>query len=394
MAQIAGEVQPGFLNMPKLPVAGFMIRTAAFMLDLFLVLSVLHFASVLLPGFFWALGEWSPYLTGTLVFLYFVLGNGPVGKGKTLGKAICGLEVTTYDGDIPAFREVFIRTITLLPLFVTIPLAEVIFGTANSITESYYKTILTRYTFIAILIATALTIPFNPFKQGLHDFLGKTLVRRKSDRDDFLTFEEMVDKVGVRSTKFHRQPQYSGGITLIILLVLLSYLGNPWSQPDSISNYLKAFHSLNDVRGFESAIFEVSPIPAEKFREAAIYAEQEEMIIPALEEDPTTGTLTLVIPVMHEGSFPFDPESVDSDTIYIGLTDKYYDTVFPALLTAYRASESDILLERADEWEQSEVRLVPVLIELVGLFPYPQPLMRLSGSATFEYPPLKPNKEE
>ena len=90
----------GFLNMPRLPVSGFLIRLVAFIFDLLVVIAAIHLFSKSFPDFFWMLGANAGYVSAGFTFAYFALFNGPFGKGQTIGKMVLGITVTDLDGRI------------------------------------------------------------------------------------------------------------------------------------------------------------------------------------------------------------------------------------------------------------------------------------------------------
>ena len=47
----------------------------------------------------------------SLAFIYFVLLEGPVGKGQTLGKRLMKIKVVTEDGEIPGYGKSFVRNV-------------------------------------------------------------------------------------------------------------------------------------------------------------------------------------------------------------------------------------------------------------------------------------------
>jgi len=52
------------------------------------------------------------YLIGfCILLLYFTILEGPLGGGRTIGKRIVGIKVTTEDGKVPSYRATIIRNI-------------------------------------------------------------------------------------------------------------------------------------------------------------------------------------------------------------------------------------------------------------------------------------------
>src|SRR5690606_22679337 len=127
-----GEVQPGFLNMPKLPVSGLFMRTIAFLIDFLLILSAIHIVRAAVPDLLWALGKWTPYLTGTFTFAYFVFFNSQYGRGRTVGQVLVGIATTDQVSHAQPLRPAVLRTVILIPVFVAMPLSEAVIGQAQT----------------------------------------------------------------------------------------------------------------------------------------------------------------------------------------------------------------------------------------------------------------------
>ena len=49
-----------------------------------------------------------------VMFLYYILLEGPMGGGQTLGKKLMGIKVTTEGGSVPSYVQVTIRTVLRL----------------------------------------------------------------------------------------------------------------------------------------------------------------------------------------------------------------------------------------------------------------------------------------
>src|SRR5690606_8130590 len=107
------------LNMPILPVTGFFRRMGAMTFDFLLLYTVQRILAGLLKDSILAAPQASWFIAGLLGFLYFALGDGPVGKGRTVGKLLVGIRVTTLDGNVPTLLQALIRTAALYPIFLT-----------------------------------------------------------------------------------------------------------------------------------------------------------------------------------------------------------------------------------------------------------------------------------
>lgn len=392
--EIAGKIQPGFLQMPKLPVAGLFVRLMAFLLDLFLILSAIHLLSRFIPGVFWALDEWSPYITALLTFLYFSLLNGPIGKGRTLGKILIRIQTTDFDGDPPTFRQAAIRTVVLIPIFVTVPIVHLLFGEAMSSTEDYLKSLLTVFPFVAMLVATSLTIPFNPFKQGIHDFFAQTLVRPTPEKGkEWMTFEEMTDRIGLNWPKFHRQPQYSGGVTFAIIFGLLAFMAWPTRGGEEIREFRERFYALKTIPGFKSATIRNIPVSEKGFTEALIYQDFVEKGFINEIDEPTTGTLNLYLPVSYNGEWPFRPDSPELNEYLDLFADTYHNNVIRYIVEKVsQESQGEGQQQNFREWKEQPINLHLVFTSTIWLYPYFFPLEKAVGHYEKKYPPIEPKE--
>ncbi len=412
MSQIAGEVQPGFLRMPKLPVSGLLIRMLAFVLDIFLIISALHLISRNLVDTLWAMGEWSNYLGGMLTFAYLVLFNGPFGRGRTIGKMIVGIQVTDYDGRPPTYAQAIIRTVVLIPIFVLGPLTEFFLGPATTAMQDYVKTLLTLFPFWAIILGTVLTVAFNPFKQGLHDYFAQTLVRPIAPKDQPVpSFEDLTEQVGSTWTKFPRQPQYSGGISALMFISLFAFLAHPSMQPADARAAQDARYQLALIPGLERALIRLEPIPAEDFY-AGVRSEEEAQIEPApdaptLEElglaepgeepgepepeaEEPTGPSHLVIPVIMETSWSADGDNPEFQIMADRLLNEYYENVMLHLLRVYQDDPQERFAERIEQWTSRTIELQAVFHSQIHLRPYQIPIRKLWAEYSLTFPPLDP----
>lgn len=333
MSELAAP-RRGFLNMPKLPVSGFLVRMVAFVFDLVAILAAIHIFARSFPDIFWALGANSGYVTAGFAFLYFILFNGPFGRGQTVGKMIVGVIATDYDGKPPSWRQSILRTVILMPPFVMVPVMEVVIGPTTSSMDFYLKSLATQFLMFGILVATALVIPFNPFKQGMHDYLAQTLVqpRHKGEWEPIL-FEDLIGTMGREWPKFHRQPQISGLVTLFMILTILAYLAWPGQQRPNYRQYLDARHAMSTLPGFSRSTVE-EPLSARALE--ILESGDEEKIRSAewiSEDAASTGSLVMVLTVSRTGRWP---ESVTTNPSFAETyLDQYHQTVFPALIREY-----------------------------------------------------------
>lgn len=87
------------LPAPPPPFAGFLQRLAALAIDVVLIYFAGYTLEMALREPLLRLGPFLPFLSHVAAFAYFWLGNGPVGKGATVGKSILNLRVVTQEGN-------------------------------------------------------------------------------------------------------------------------------------------------------------------------------------------------------------------------------------------------------------------------------------------------------
>lgn len=308
---ITGELQPGFLNMPRLPVSGLGIRILAILVDLICIVMFLHLLSRVIPGFFWTLGASSPFVTGFLTFLYFILLNGKLGKGRTLGKMLVGIRVTDYDGNPPTMRQSIIRTVILFPMFVATPLLVLLIGHSRGAYLDYFAFMVKNAPFFALLLANVVSIPFNPFKQGLHDFFATTMVRPgRRVEEPVLAFSEMTERVGHSWIKFHRQPQYSAGIAFLLILALLGFVRYPGRTDPEIFEAMQAAGKVQRIQGFDQIDLTWDLVPEEDSKRAMWLGQPgvPERIITLANDIHTTGTVTVFVYAVQPGRWTFSAD--------------------------------------------------------------------------------------
>ncbi len=397
MSSVTGEIQPGFLNMPRLPVAGLRRRLPAVLIDWIVLLSALHVAARFAPDLFRALGQWSPYVTSLFVFLYFVLLNGGYGGGRTIGKLFLGIRTTDYDGNPITLRQSVIRTVTIMPLFVSVPLTEAFLPVGAEPIWNYVATCITYFAFVAILVASAISLPFNPFKQGLHDFFAETLVRpvRKEGDPADLSFADLAERVGFDWIKFHRQPQYSSGVTFFLVFGFLAVTTYPGYSDETLSEAREVIRGLNANPGMEKAFIPFLPQPPARLRGEA--AAEELIEIPDFPEgfllatdiDETTPTLPLVITISRPGSWSREWKANRMEDTAEILAQTYYPEVFPRVIRYIRENGNANEVAVADAWAASPLRLVILFREMASLTPYPFPVESYPGFFAYEFPPLE-----
>ncbi len=246
---------------------------------------------------------------GSLVFVgYFVLGDGPVGKGRTVGKMLTGIRVSDLEGKVPSLLQSLTRNVIL---FSGILLGSVVSPwVLDSSNFSHYYFFMTSpivLTF-SLFVATVLTMVFNPFKQGLHDFVAKTLVRPSAAPS--LPFEEICLMIGVGWRRYQKQPQLMGVVSLGLIMLFFALGG--W-QNEVPSGYRQKF-------AIERQMIANSPLLAGSTAELGVRPPYEDITPEAAREyyshlfDATsTETLHLVIDLRRFGHWPLNDLNLEPE---------------------------------------------------------------------------------
>lgn len=380
-----GTLPRNFLRMPVLPVAGLFWRVAALVMDFLIIFLAINVLSRnFLPAVI-ALDRLYPYVTGVATFLYFALMNGPLGKGRTFGKMAVGLVVTDYDGGTPTLAQSILRTVILYPAFVLSPLHDSIFGRPETLQQTFVSHLITGFPMIAMWLATMLVVPFNPFKQGPHDYPSKTLVQRvpRENPKYRVTFDELRAMIGGEWLKFHRQPQISGLVTFTLVVVLLAILYYPGRAPEKHKEFAESLLAIQQVDGFREADVAL-PWPAEEYlKEPSFgpYPEDEHPDFAAMltsDVPDTTGTLSLVVDVVHEGRWQFDATTPQNRRHIDALAEKYHSTILPAFIRLNGDTENPKWRKMLDDWKSKPMVLrfvfVQQLISAPQIFRYRVPV--------------------
>ncbi len=246
------------------PVAGFWVRCIAFILDVIL----LHFFAYGMVFIFkeqlFALGKIAPYFGLAIIFCYFWLANGPVGKGKTIGKSLFNITTLRYDGQPLELKEALVRTLVQLnyPLVQNIIIPFFLHDVRSQTPLMISYTIVNLA--VAFLIANAVLIGVQPFKQGFHDLLARSYVAKDPPR---LTAEQLVASPDERMAKWRRSAFQSAGIAFVVVLVISLY--NVYRSVYS-EGTMKAIRltqearELFEIEGFELVAVGGTSLPSEE----------------------------------------------------------------------------------------------------------------------------------
>ena len=373
------------LNLPKLPVAGFWRRLGAFLFDLLLIWTTFRLLTTVAPQVFYAMGSWTPKVGSLAIILYFTLGNGPAGKGRTVGKFLTAIRTTDYAGNPPTFPQALLRTLLLLPILVLLYWISPRVLDDGNFMHTKIREMVSGYLMVSLFFATVLTIVFNPFKQGLHDYLVKTLVRPVAAPQ--LPFADLCGMVGERWKRYQRHPVISGTVTLV--LIWAAFLIMTWPSrvtPEMIERFEveRSLMKQAEVPGAEfggmsPGALEGSMFDAEVRR--AFYAD--------INDESSTATLGLVLFVSRYVPGPLDESSREKTRQF---AQDYYDVIlrnytFAQLFPSAEAGDpGEPPRFRITNFRQRPITVQVLIFEKIDLvFPYQQ---KEADRVEVDFPPL------
>lgn len=156
---------------PPLP-----LRAAAYLIDIVVLYFLGYTLETFLRDQLLALGPLLPFLSTFLMFLYFWLGNGPIGKGATFGKSILNMHTVRLDGGIPGWKQSFERALLHFPPVYTATF--LLFRDGLQLPELWTSPIgalLSTFT-IFLFAVNGFSMLMHPFRRGLHDRSGDVMV--------------------------------------------------------------------------------------------------------------------------------------------------------------------------------------------------------------------------
>jgi hypothetical protein len=312
--------------------------------------------------------------------------NGPFGRGQTIGKMALRIRVRDYAGEVISWRQAVVRTIVLFPTFVTVPVVGLFISGGASFWSDFIAGVLTHNIFLGVLVATLLVIPFNPFRQGLHDFAAKTLVGGAAP-DEAVTFTELTEKIGPGWVPFHRQPQYSGVVTALLVVVLQGVMMNPWNFTEEQEAYMKNIYLLSSNPGFAKSAPMYAPMEESLYKLAAGPDAATDAPADVAEDDTTTGPLRLVLQVSRDMTWNVDMATSEGMTLGRNYISNYHEKVLPIFLSYVGSSKDEQAKARVLKWYDREISYRLLLVQGVGFTPYP-PLYREQSEGVFSFPPI------
>ncbi len=246
------------------PVAGFWVRCIACILDVILLGFFAYAMVFVLKEQLLMLGKLAPYFGLAIIFCYFWLANGPVGKGKTIGKSLFNITTLRYDGQPLELKEALVRTLVQVEYW----LAQYIIVPFFLHDVSSQTPLMISYTIVnlavAFLIANAVLIGVHPFKQGFHDLLARSYVAKDPPR---LTEEQLVATPDERMAKWRRSAFQSAGIAFVVVLVISLYNGFRTVYSEGTMKAIRLTQEARElfsIEGFELVAVGGTSLPSEE----------------------------------------------------------------------------------------------------------------------------------
>ncbi len=188
------------------PFTAFTRRALAFIIDVVLIYFVGYTLQMGAREPLLRLGPLLPFLSSCGAFAYFWLGNGPVGHGATLGKAILNLHVVGVDGSPLDLKTSFRRTLFQLP-----PIAWAIFRLFRDVFDlngliPYFIGDFLSMISLTIIFTHSYSAVTHPRRRGWHDlWVGSYVSADPTPKDFFLLVNEPPDdlmRVRLKTYKF------------------------------------------------------------------------------------------------------------------------------------------------------------------------------------------------
>ena len=235
---------------------GLWVRAGAFVVDLFLLVFILYALIFFAKEPLLTLGKNSVYLAFFVIFCYFFLLNGPLGRGKTPGKIIFNVTVTDKNLNILKFPSAFKRAIIQLnALIILIFLVQPFSHDIETINQQFLNMLIPLF-LLAFNLGSIVFLATYPLKQGIHDLFAESVVQKESQKR---SFDEMVNEIGESCGMWRRKAFQSGATAGIVIVIVGSFLAyrNIYSEKSKILfKEGKEFKKACKIEGFE---FEVNP---------------------------------------------------------------------------------------------------------------------------------------
>lgn len=203
------------------PLAGFWLRSAALLIDL-IFLRFFFYALVFIgKEYLFDLGLNTLFLGLAIILGYFWLMDGPLGKGKTIGKMLLNIVVTDYNAQPLPLSASFKRTVICLNVFILSAILGIFFKQISTPQQLFMLNLVSGLIW-GFLIANGILIGVHPLKQGIHDLLSKSLVVKEAYKDSYEAFlKKLPEFQRMQSSAF--QSAAIGFIVMVVLSGVMNY---------------------------------------------------------------------------------------------------------------------------------------------------------------------------
>ncbi len=219
-SKLAGHI----VRVPRLPVAGFWVRAVAFLVDGIVLYFLLYLAALGGREALLSLGKWSPLLAMVVIYGYFWLLDGPVGKGRTVGKVLVNLRTVGREDSQPlSWGQAALRAAILLPpaFWVNSVLVPVFEPSRGSPVEFYVFSLLPGILSAGLYVAQMVHVAFNPMRQGFHDLASSSLVLTGDQLGT--TWAALAEQGGEAALFRAKKAHQAGWIALAVLTLFFGY---------------------------------------------------------------------------------------------------------------------------------------------------------------------------
>lgn len=228
--------RPGAMR-PLPSLAGFWMRVLAFLIDIIFLHFLFRSLIALTGDFVFDHPQLCRVLSALVLFAYFVLLNGPLGRGSTLAKTILDLRVTDSVGAPLSWSAAMIRTAVQMP-YALIAYFALTFVAAEDPTprQFWMQNMMSVYLGMAWTFGNIMACGLNPYRQAFHDFAVGSFVRRR--RTEAMPFSAMQTQLGMAADRLHSQPQRSGAVSVALIWLTLGVLtwgsGKPMADAEAL----------------------------------------------------------------------------------------------------------------------------------------------------------------
>lgn len=324
-----------------IPLANYIRRLTALIFDLL-------FLYFLVKMLFWGFknemmenAELAHWLERIAFMGYFVLGASSLADGRTLGKLVMGIRVTDYEGKLLNVGQALVRTVALFPGMVfSFFLADLIFSQESYANEIIYKPGIAMGINLSLFLATTFAIAFNPFRQGIHDYWCKTVVRPVGAPT--LSMDEIKGLIGGNVEQLQRQPQLMAMGTFVLIFGLMCW---QLVQPKIDPAELKQFEFQNKVlaeakidHSTLSAGFAPN-IPLNIETNTPFTQDQVNAFIADISDEASTETVRLLMALRVEGRATFDK---NQDELFMNFAEQFRDEILSTTPPEFRYGGANI----------------------------------------------------